>query len=333
MHSLFGCLHGEFPGYERRPLGDFGRGSRGRRQRLRIPPADRSAGDLFQLRFRQGQELAVPDDAEPQCGYVLGLYARSQTVAGRQPQLRLQPAGRLEQRHVAVYLFLRHAPDLPAGTDGTREDAAVLCHNEDTQSPGHAPRDGLLRAGDIQPFRRPRQRIRARQPATGLRLLLRRPGRGGGHSGGLGRGAARGRRVFQVRPAARRQLYGLAPFCQLPAHAPCRAYRRCRARKGPCGIPEGGAGGRRGDRDQYGECRREDLGHLFQSVGRDQPELERGRPERFDGIRTDRVRGSAAGEVFQALRQRRGHCRRCGRRDGRPEGAIPWNPSGDGFFA
>ena len=27
----------------------------------------------------------------------------------------------------AVYLFLRHAPDLPAGADGTREDAAVLC--------------------------------------------------------------------------------------------------------------------------------------------------------------------------------------------------------------
>ncbi len=92
MHSLLGCLHGEFPGTERRPLGDFGRGSRGRRQRLRIPPADRSAGDLFQLRFRQGQELAVPDDAEPQCRYVLGLYARSQTAAGRQPQLRLQPA-------------------------------------------------------------------------------------------------------------------------------------------------------------------------------------------------------------------------------------------------
>jgi len=103
--------------------------------------------------------------------------------------------------------------------------------------------------------------------------------------------------------------------------------------KARAGIPEGGAGGRRGDRDQYGECRREDLGHLFQSVGRDQPELERGGHERFDGIRTDRVRGSAAGEVFQALRQRPGHCRRCGRRDGRPEGAIPWNPSGDGVLA
>ena len=107
---------------------------------------------------------------------ILGLYARSQTAAGRQPQLRLQPAGRLEQRHVAVHLLLCHAPDLPAGADGTREDAAVLCHSQDTQSPGHAPRDRLLRAGDIQPFRRPRQRIRARQPAAGLRLLLRRPG-------------------------------------------------------------------------------------------------------------------------------------------------------------
>lgn len=95
------------------------------------------------------------------------------TAAGRQPQLRLQPARRLEQRHVAVHLLLCHAPDLPAGADGTRKDAAVLCHSQDTQGSGHAPCDGLLRAGDIQPFRRPRQRIRARQPAAGLRLLLR----------------------------------------------------------------------------------------------------------------------------------------------------------------
>lgn len=46
-------------------------------------------GGLFQLRFRQGQELAFPAHAESQCGHVFGLHARPETPAGREPQLRL----------------------------------------------------------------------------------------------------------------------------------------------------------------------------------------------------------------------------------------------------
>ena len=107
----------------------------------------------------------------------------------------LQPAGWLERLHVAVHLLLHHAGNLPAGADRAGAEARVLRHCEDSQGARHAPCDGLLRPGDLLPFRRPRQRIRARQPGGGLRPFLRRSGRGGDDPHRRGARTGRVRRV------------------------------------------------------------------------------------------------------------------------------------------
>ncbi len=57
-------------------------------------------------------------------------------------------------------------------------------------------------------------------------------------------------------------------------------------------------------RGQYEQCGGRDFGNLLESARRDQPELERSRHERLDGVRADRVRRSAYREVFRTLRRR-----------------------------
>lgn len=146
---------------------------------------------------------------------------------------------------MAVYLFLRHAPDLPAGADGTREDAAVLCHYEDTQSPGHAPRDGLLRAGDIQHFADRGSEYVPDSQQQAYNCFF----------DDLDEAADILAAWVEEQPEAASfpgstcfSTAAIRPGSVLPTPCACAlpCVSRCRARKGPCGIPEGGAGGPEG---------------------------------------------------------------------------------------
>lgn len=138
--------------------------------------------------------------------------------------------------------------------------------------------------------------------------LLRRPGSSFGNLVGLCRGASDGRRICEIRPLLDGSYAAWLRFAnslrmrlavRLASVAPEKARAEFRkAAADPYGVIEvntNNAAGR-------------DFGNLLESARRDQPELERSRHERLDGVRADRVRRSAYREVFRTLRRGSRYC-------------------------